>query len=264
MKILMLILSNDGGPRNLYSKLEEIKRLYIHSYTEIEAYFYKCNPLLESDYEIIGDTVYLKTEEKYPELWKKFWLVLKAFEERLHEFDFICRPNLSSFIIMDRYLQHLQEIPKNQFCSGLKFFGGQPIPFPSGYLFTITSDIAIECIHNTIIENNEGIDDRCLGLILNEINIPISTFPCIELENHFMYENEDKLIELQENLNDPTIFLIRIRHIACYETLFGSDYEDRTERDLTIQLLFLIKFYHFDKSIFEKLNIENYLPHINL
>ena len=260
----MLILASDGGYRNIYSKLEEVKRLYIHSFKEIEAYFYKSNPLLDKEYEIKGDIIYVKTEEKYPELWKKFWLVLKVFETRLHEFDFICRPNLSSFIILDRFIQNLQNIPKYKYCYGLNFFCGQHIPFPSGYLFIITTDIAHACIYNNIIEYNEGVDDRCLGLILNEINIPISTFQFIELENHYVYENKDSLIEFKEKLNDPKIFLIRIRHISNYENIFGRDYEDRLERDLTIQILLLIKYYSFDNTIFEKLNIENYLPHLNL
>lgn len=256
----MLILASDGGPKNLYTKLQEIKRLYMHSHPDIEAYFYKCNPLLKTEYEIEGDTVYVKTEETYPDLWKKFWLVLQAFENRLHEFDFICRPNLSSFFIIDRYLNYLKTLPTSNYCSGLKFYGGQQIPFPSGYLFTITPDIANYVIYNNIIKDNEGIDDRCMGVILQELKIDIHSFPYIEIENSWIYDNNC----LQDNIKDPAVFLIRIRHIASYEEAFGTDAVDRAERDLTLHLLFLIKFYEYDHTIFEKLQIENYLPNVVL
>ena len=124
MKILMLILASDGGKNDIYTKLQQIKRLYVHSYPEVDAYFYKADPNLETQHKIIGDTIYIKTEETYPNLWEKLLLILKVFENKLDDYDFISRPNLSTFIIMDRYLNHLQSLPKKMCCSGLQFYGG--------------------------------------------------------------------------------------------------------------------------------------------
>jgi len=239
MKILMLILASDGGKDDIYTKLQEIKRLYVHSYPEVDAYFYKADPKLETQHKIVGDTIYLKTEETYPNLWEKLLLVLKVFENKLDDYDFISRPNLSTFIIMDRYLNHLQSLPKKLCCSGLQFYGGQPIPFPSGYLFTITPDIAHHIIKNNIILNNIGIDDRCVGVILRELNVGITQFPFISVENPHIYETNS----LTCMLEDPNIFLIRIRHFLNYDTLFGTDVDDRAEKDLFIHYLLLKKFY---------------------
>jgi hypothetical protein len=253
MKVLMLILASDGGKDDLYTKLQKVKRLYVHSYPEVDAYFYKADPNLETDHKIIGDIIYVKTEETYPELWKKLLLILKVFENKLDNYDFISRPNLSTFFIMDRYLNHLQSLPKQMCCSGLQFYGRQPIPFPSGYLFTITPDIAHYIINNNIILNNIGIDDRCVGVILKELKIGITQFPFIEIENPYIYETDI----LKCRLEDPNIFLIRIRHFLNYNTLFGADIDNRAEKDLFIHCLLLKKFYGYtDEVILTELNID--------
>ena len=212
-KVLMLILASDdkGG---IYSKLQGIMRQYVHSKSDaIEAYFYMADPSISDDYKIVGDTIYVKTVETYPNLWKKFWMTLKAFEGRLDEFSFICRPNLSTFFLIDRYLSFCRSLPTTRCCSGLVFYGGQPIPFPAGYLFTISIDIARMLIYNNCIPDNEGIDDRCIGIILRENNIQImhhNNF--IEVHN----ASEDFSSCLQRVKTETNIFMIRIRSLSHY------------------------------------------------
>lgn len=128
MKVLMLILASDGGKDDIYTKLQQIKRLYIHLYPEVDAYFYKADPNLETQHKIIGDTIYIKTKETYPDLWKKLLLILKVFENKLDDYDFISRPNLSTFVIMDRYLNHLQTLPKK--CAVVDYNSMVDNPFP--------------------------------------------------------------------------------------------------------------------------------------
>lgn len=235
MKVLMLILSNDDN--NLYSILEKIKRIYIHNYSEIDAYFYKANPNLDTEYKIVDDIIYVKTEETYPELWVKLKLVLKVFENNLSDYDFICRPNLSTFIILDRYLKHLESLPRDNCCSGIKFFGGQPIPFPSGYLFTITPDIAKHIINSNI---ETGIDDRCVGVVLKNLGINITEIPFIAVER----SDNSTLYHLNKQLDEnQNIFLIRIRHFV-YDCQFGTDTSDRFEKDLIIHNFLLDKYYN--------------------
>lgn len=248
----MLILASNGGQDNLYDKLLAIKRKYVHSSPHIESYFYICNPDLPTEYEIVGDIVYVKTEENYPYLWKKFLLVLKAFEHRLHEFDFIARPNLSSFFIIDRYLKFLENSPRHNFCGGLKFYGRQPIPFPSGFLFTITPDIAKFILAtDNIIPNDYGIDDRCVGVVLQKLNIEITQIQFIGIEYPDIYES-NKLNKLLKNEN---CFLIRIRHLLNEEKLFGTDIADRPAKDLSMHCALLQKFYNVDDSIYDELSV---------
>jgi hypothetical protein len=248
-KILMLILANDGGKNNIYTILQNIMRKYIHTKPNIEAYFYKADPNIHDEYVISGDTIYVKTVETYPNLWKKFWLVLKAFENRLHEFAYITRPNLSTFIILDRYLKHIEMLPKTRCCSGIKFFGGQPIPFPSGYLFTITPDLAKEFIYNDVIKDNQGIDDRCIGIILKHLDIDIRQHnDYIEINN-----TSAQFDSCMNNIvNNENIFMIRIRNLfnyGCSEHPFGIDSENRLVEDLKIHLSLLQKIYDVNESI---------------
>ena len=248
-KILMLILANDGGKDNIYTILQNIMRKYIHTNPNIEAYFYKADPNIHDEYVISGDTIYVKTVETYPNLWKKFWLVLKAFENRLDEFAYITRPNLSTFIILDRYLKHIETLPKTRCCSGIQFFGGQPIPFPSGYLFTITPDLAKEFIYNDVIKDNEGIDDRCIGVILKHLKIDIT-----EHKNYIEIRNTSTQFDtcITQLANNENIFMIRIRNILkprSKENPFGIDSENRLLEDLKLHNSLLKEFYNVSEII---------------
>ena len=99
MKVLFLILASDSP---IYSTLQNVWRAYISSRPEtIEAYFYKANPSLKTDYEFDGDTLWVKCPENLNSVARKLKAALKVFESRLDEFDYICRPNLSSFFIIE-------------------------------------------------------------------------------------------------------------------------------------------------------------------
>ena len=234
----MLILASDGN--NLYTELENIKRMYIHKNKNIEAFFYKSNPDLSENFIIQEDIIYVKTMEVYPQLWKKFWLVLKALEHRLDEFDFICRPNISTFIILERYLQHVDKLPSTKCCSGVVHFGGQPIPFPAGYLFTISTDVAKAFLHNTIIKDNEGIDDRCVGFILKDLGISIINIS----DNNYMVQSSKDVTDICTKLENKKIFMIRIRHFKeSPDTKFGIDVSDRFIKDLAVHNQLYDKFY---------------------
>ena len=251
MKILMLILASDGGKDNLYTKLQDIMRRYIHSNHSIEAYFYKADPGITEDYLISGDTIYLKTEETYPNLWKKFWLVLKAFENRLDEFSYIARPNLSTFIILERYLTFLETLPKTNVCSGIKFFTRPHYtPFPCGYLFTITPDLAKKIIDNDIIPENEGIDDRCMGILLQKWNVPMIEHNnyCIEVNDVSQYDSC-----IHRITNEKEIFMVRIRNlIHCDYNIhpFGIDDKERLSKDEIIHYELIKQFYDKDNNTF--------------
>ena len=249
MKVLFLIVASDDRADELYSRLQYLSwRRYIHSRPgEIEAYFYKANPNLNTDFYIEGDTVYVKCIEEYPRLMKKFWLVLKAFESRLCEFDYICRPVLSSFIVLDRYLEHLKTLPRQNMCLAyilpgqihtynsqsnkwcwnieqlarhgeyiyrkedewkneyMKKINYEEVPFPHGGLFTITSDIGYEILNNTLITNNEGIDDACVGYILHYLKAQLIHYDYVSIyypsDYKKLYPNNTYYYRVQHSSN---------------------------------------------------------------
>ena len=231
MKILMLILASNGGEKEIYTRLQyEIWRNYMHLYPDvIDAYFYKCNPLITEEYIIDGDTVYVKCDNSYPITLKRLQLVLKAFN--LDEYDFILRPNLSSFFILDKYIEYMYTIPTVNTCTSYMWAPNSKsvYAYPSGAGFTISRDIAKYIVTNTIIPNNEGIDDVSIGTILNHLKSNILPHPMIFItcKEHrswldILYNNKS-----YQDFPSNKVFHVRIFHEDVNRT-------DRAEDDIKI------------------------------
>lgn len=111
IKVLILIPSSDGLP--VYKELEKIWRAYMKSDpSHVEAYFVKADPSLDSTCQLIGDTLWSKTEENFfPGMTMKTLLAMEYMHPRLHEFDYIIRTNLSSFYVYPRLLDFLKTLP---------------------------------------------------------------------------------------------------------------------------------------------------------
>ena len=202
MKVLMLIL---GGGDGLYETLRGRWKTYMNSRPdEIEAYFYRGDPNLASDYEIKGNTLYVKCHDGYWHVVKKLQMALAAFESRFHEFDYICRPNLSSFWIFDRYLKALEGRPTKEFCYAV--YNTHPCLFPSGCGFTVTPDIAKEYINNAPPIDCEGGDDVSMGQLLTKLKIPIISAPRININLERDWTLLDRVT------TDFDLFHVRIKH----------------------------------------------------
>ena len=62
---------------------------------------------------------------------------------------------------------------------------------------------------------------------------------------------------MEEELKNPEVFLVRIRHHQDWNNLFGRDAADRTERDIHIHCILLKKYYNYsDDLILKELNID--------
>ena len=212
----MLILASDGGPNQLYTHLQYRSwRNYMHSQPEIEAYFYKANPNLTEEYYFDGDVLWVKCIEQYPKLWNKLVLALRAFKDRLHEFDYICRPDLGAFLVLDRYINFLTTQPKTKMCSGTILFDSirSPFKYPSGGCFTISPDIASYIIENPLISSihridteNKDIDDLRIGVYLHELKIDIIPDNRCDIYASWEYPH------LFDFINSKERFYVRIAH----------------------------------------------------
>ena len=238
MKVLMLILASDGGPNQLYTHLQHRSwKQYIHSRPEIEAYFYKANPNLTQDYYFEGDVLWVKCIEQYPKLWNKFILALGAFKNRLHEFDYICRPDLSAFLVLERYLDYLKIQPKTKMCSGTTLFDSvrSPFKYPSGGCFTISSDLGTYILENIVNPSaygidteNDEIDDLRIGVYLHELKIDI-----IPDNRCDIYYPPYDYTKLHNFILDKDRFYVRIVHHT----------RKRLEHDMNIHTSLLSTFY---------------------
>lgn len=215
MRILFLILASDGP---VYTELQSVWRSYIHRYPgKVEAYFYKANPALEEPYKFEGDVLWVKCQEALGSVAKKLKAALAAFENRLDEFDFICRPNLSSFFIMDRYLEAVQKIPRERACLAKEHLA--PGIFPTGAGFTITPDIVRAILADPFPQTVAGGDDVAVGAVLKKMGIKITNAKRLDITGKVHWENAFATLA-----KDTSIFHVRVKH-EC---------KDRLELDMSV------------------------------
>lgn len=200
-KILLLILSSDTN--EIYRGFQECWRNYMKSHKEIDYYFYKCDPSLPTDFEIRDDVIYVKCKDGLNHLFTKFILALRAVEEKLDDYDFICRPNESSFVIFPNYIQHLCTFPKVQSCVAI-FTNYFKIVHPSGALFALSSDVAQKM---ALLPCEECyVDDVQIGYYLQKLGVHY--YPSSRLDLDIQ---TGSLEDIVQKIKKNTIFHVRCK-----------------------------------------------------
>lgn len=112
LKVLVLVIASDDMP--VYLELQKIWRAWMHLDKEhVEAYFLKSNPKLAAECEISGDVIWSRVPHGLaPGIVQKTLLSLELLQDRLKEFDYVVRTNLSSFYVVPRLLAYLETLPK--------------------------------------------------------------------------------------------------------------------------------------------------------
>lgn len=183
----MLVLASDGGPDNCYSLLQEQWLRYANSNPNIECYIYKADSSIENKYDLSGNVLRIKREENWDDILDKTFDALEYFKDRFHEFDWICRPNISAFFHFPKYVEYLELIPQEFQVEGLhSFWGG--IIYPSGAGFSFRASLG-----DLLLKNKQPscyVDDITFGKIFYENNIKIKgrpRFDCIDTSNVDMF-----------------------------------------------------------------------------
>lgn len=182
VKLLVLIIASDDYP--VYSELQNIWRSYMHNYPkQIESYFIKADPNVQSPYVLDRNTLWLQGNETIkPGIINKTIMSFEFFLPRIMtEFDYVLRTNLSSFYVFPRLLDTLKTCPKKKF-----YFGsacGTKVTEPrqkiiavgSGSGFILSPDlVAVLVKHKNELINNETLhDDEIIGLFFNAHAIPL-------------------------------------------------------------------------------------------
>jgi hypothetical protein len=169
MKILMLILASDSAPE--YIEFQKVWRSYMHSNPNIHCFFYKGDPNLSQDAILSGDTLLIKLEESLENVYEKTILAFKYFEPVLHQYDFVYRTNLSSFIDFGKYIDVCQTFPKTEGCIAFVGMTGDGVSFPSGSGFTLSPDLVRRFVKDPPPKIEQ--DDITFGVALNNWGIPI-------------------------------------------------------------------------------------------
>ncbi len=172
VKVLFLILASDNQP--VYLEFQRIWRKYMKSRPEIDCYFYKGDPNLETQYKVDGDTLWIRIEESLDTVYEKTLKAFEYFAEKLDQYDFVFRPNLSSFVVFEKYLQHCSTLPRQKAVSS--FIGYyENFTFPAGTGFTMSTDVVLELVKEKppIV----FLDDVTIGKWLHSKCIPIFSVP---------------------------------------------------------------------------------------
>jgi len=138
--------------------------------SRFECYFYKSNMYLDKGYDLSGNTLQIKMQENRNLILEKTYKALEFFRPRFHEFDFICRPNMSSFFLFDRYIAFLESLPKGPIVEGVRVYSNN-YEYPSGCGYTMSSEAAeliLQCRSAQVL-----MDDVTMGKNCKEMKIPL-------------------------------------------------------------------------------------------
>lgn len=182
LKTLVLIIATDDKPA--YRELQKVWEAYANrDPLHFEVYFLRANPDLPTRFQINRNEVVLKTNEGFaPGIINKTIMALEAFQDRLPEFDYVIRTNLSSFYAFPQLLAFLHTLPRKNVYSGVILYPSRidlppqylTIPFVSGAGIILSNDLA-ELLMKESGEleqyKAELADDVFMGLFFQRKNI---------------------------------------------------------------------------------------------
>ena len=185
MKVLVLILASDSDH---YNQFQTLWRKYMNIDRDFECYFVKADPNLLEDTVLTNDTIFVKTEELYENIFYKSQKAFQYFHDRLDNYDYILRTNLSSCIIFHKYKKWLETLPKTKVYNGSIHWCEKYI-YASGSAFTCSPDV-IKIFNNTVT-TQKYLDDVTFGKICMEHNIQVTSAPLNQIFlNSFVDELE--------------------------------------------------------------------------
>lgn len=202
-RILVLILASDNKPE--YLLLQEMWRKYMHRFApQVRSYFYKGVESQETEYDLVGDTLNVKAHENA--LYLKLQMALKYFGDE--SYDFLLRPNVSSFVDFHTYLKHAETWPRENWCCAVRGIlpnrnhPGVPMgtPYPSGSCFTLSWDLAKRVGQS--VRPGAWMDDVHVGKLLVDWGVEVR--PAMRVMCDF---RRDPLAE-----RTPDVFHYRVKH----------------------------------------------------
>lgn len=200
INLLVLIIANDATPE--YCELQNLWKDQFKAHKEIDFYFLKCDPDLETDFKVNENTFYAKCEETiHHGITYKTALAFKKFiNDNLNDkvYDFILRTNLSSIYDFSKLIKYLESSSRNNFWGGVGA-NHDGINFVSGCGFIVSNDIAhfIGTNYNSVWDPKILHDDVCFGKLISQkvkrsveikrydIVSKIDTIPDLINENYF-------------------------------------------------------------------------------
>jgi hypothetical protein len=209
----MLVLASDTSP--IYVEHQRFWRMYMHTNPNVDCYFYKGDPTMEEEVRFDGDTLYIKIEDTLETVYEKTLRAFEVFAPRLADYAYVYRTNLSSVIVLDRYVDYCRTLPTTEFCSA--FVGNvDGVSFPAGAGFTLTPDLVRRFVDERPPLNTQ--DDVSIGHALKAWGIPITPVERVD----YLYTGQYEQMNWQVT---SRIFHFRVKHITRHEEGIETPYE---------------------------------------
>ena len=191
LKSLILIPSSES--ELVYKVHRKSWRRYMHRFQDnFDAFFIQADPQLDQDYLMKGDILYVGGEESIcPGVMDKTIQAMEYFLPILDRYDYIIRPNLSSFLVLPRLQNFLKDKPLKKFYAGHTYERGHdritPLYWVGGACYILSKDL-----EKLVVENKSFLmhrpklelnwDDLLLASFLQQQNISPYHHPCYKFE----------------------------------------------------------------------------------
>lgn len=127
-----------------------------------------------------------------------------------YDFDFLFRTNLSSFIVLNNFINIINNIPKNNYAGGVINNGGK-FNFICGAGMLFSKDVIKNLIDNRKDIINEVVDDVDLGKYMFN-KIPYTSLPRYDIIHYFYLLSNNKLINILKDILTYNFYHIRLKN----------------------------------------------------
>jgi hypothetical protein len=198
-------------------------RRYMHKFPEnFECWFVKSDPDMEVDHKFVGDVLWVKEKDSLcPGVMDKTIHAMEVFLPRLQEFDFIIRPNQSSFVVLPNLFNFLEKLPSKRCFAGSKSFYGKAtgdVHFVGGACYILSKDLVRLMVSQKVaLVNLPPVYDNRDDLALSRFFMDTHK---IEPFYHPLFSLEDRFAHISKAYKDfpEDVFHFRIKHNNVEET----------------------------------------------
>lgn len=169
-RVLVIVLASDNTP--FYCKLQSLWKTVHHP--RVDIFFLKAHPNLQGDDFIHENTIFIRCEESLDKVYEKQMRGFQLLVPKLHEYAFVFRTNLSSYLDIPTYLEYCETLAREKVYRGVIGYH-EGIPFASGAGYTITPDL----IYRLVKEQPPEIflDDVSIGHAIHRWGVTVIEAP---------------------------------------------------------------------------------------
>jgi len=183
MLVFVLILASLNN--DFYTTMvQRWRRLLLHAPPCIRAVFYVSNPslpVMARVHPAHSDVIEIRLPEDIAHTYEKLVMALRFCyrELDLGAYAYVVRPNLSSFLHLQRLTQICAAAPRTRYCGALPL-RARSVPglvFPSGACFIVSEDVARLLAGAPIPTPPPHVDDVGVGLLIRAHRVPLTPLP---------------------------------------------------------------------------------------